>query len=38
MAASALRRVIGIELVVMVVVLVATAAMTTLYSPELPGA
>jgi putative copper export protein len=37
-AASALRRVIGIELVIMVVVLVATAAMTTLYSPELPAA
>jgi putative copper resistance protein D len=37
-AASALRRVIGIELAIMVVVLAATAAMTTLYSPELPGA
>jgi putative copper resistance protein D len=37
-AALALRRVIGIELAIMVVVLAATAAMTTLYSPELPGA
>lgn len=35
-AASALRRVIGIELAIMIVVLVATAVMTTLYSPEPP--